>query len=432
MERMTVRLMAGLLVTTALASAALADFKADAVAEAKKIAEGQTLTGYIEVIGQNSGAEGETLQQVYAAFTEATGVEVRYTGTQDITAIVQARVQAGNPPDVADIALGEAQEYAAAGKLANLTAAFGADLAANFNAALLDTASHDGGVFGIYQGMNPFMVWYNPKTYTGPKEPKDWAELVKWTEEQAAAGVPVWCAAQGAGAGSGFPGAQIIDNIFLKLHGPALYTQWGKGELSWESPEVKSAWEEFGRVVATDGHLEGGPIGALSTSISTGYNGLTADPATCQIALWGAWVPGLIGETAKPGETIDFFRVPASKPEFYTSELFQSAISVGFDSRPETLAFLHFIASTPAQSYLASLNRWPVANKNVTPETYPSVALQKIAQVYFNSGEAEFAAGPNLLNGAATGSEYYKGVVAYMQDPSSLDQVLATIEAATK
>ena len=73
MERMTVRLMAGLLVTTALASAALADFKADAVAEAKKIAEGQTLSGYIEVIGQNSGAEGETLQQVYAAFTEATG-----------------------------------------------------------------------------------------------------------------------------------------------------------------------------------------------------------------------------------------------------------------------------------------------------------------------------------------------------------------------
>lgn len=433
------RLCAGLCVSTALATllatAALAQddaFHTAAVAEAKKIAEGQTLTGYVEMIGQNSGGEGETLQKVYAAFSEATGIEVRYTGTQDITAIVQSRVQAGNPPDVADIQLGEARGFAEAGKLANLTAAFGDELTANFNGQLLQTATQGDAVFGVYQGMNPFMVWYNPQTYTGPKEPKDWAELVKWTDDEAAKGNAVWCAAQNAGAGSGFPGSQIIDNIFLKMYGPELYAKWGSGELSWESPEVHAAWEEFGRVVGTDSHLQGGVMGALSTSIGTGYNGLTSDPATCQIALWGAWVPGLIGETAVPGKTIDFFRVPATKPDFYKYDLFQSAIAVGFNQRPETLAFLKYMASTPAQTYLASLNRWPVANKNVPAETYPSAVLQKIAKVFFNSGEVEFAAGPNMMNGAATGSEYYKGVVSYLQDPTSLDQVLATIEATTK
>ena len=122
------------------------------------------------------------------------------------------------------------------------------------------------------------------------------------------------------------------------------------------------------------------------------------------------------------GETIDFFRVRPSTPDAYKYELLQSAISLGFDDKPETLAFLEYIASTPAQTSLAS----PVANKDVAPEAYPSAVLQEIAAVYVNSGEAEFAAGPNLLNGAATGSEYDKGVVSCMQDPSTLDQVLAT------
>ena len=421
--------------STLLTAAVLAQdstYKDAAIAEAARIAEGLESGGYVEVIGQNSGAEGQTLQDVYAAFTEATGIEVRYTGTQDITAIVQSRIQAGNPPNVADIQLGEARDLASEGLLVDLSAAFGDELAANFNPMLLETASQDGAVFGVYQGMNPFMVWYNPKAYSGPEAPQDWQAIVDWTNTQAADGNAVWCAAQNAGAGSGFPGAQIVDNIFLKKFGPELYAQWGAGELAWTSDEVKWAFEEFGRVVAQDSHVQGGVIGALSTPISSGYTGLVTDPATCQISLWGAWVPGLIGEAAVPGENIDFFRVPAADPQFYEYELFQSAISVGFTDDPATRAFLQYIASTPAQTYLASLNRWPVANQNVPVDAYPSPLLQKIATEYLSTGDVQFAAGPNLMAGAATGSAYYKGIVSYMQNPGDLDNILAGIDATTE
>jgi len=436
---MTLKMLAGraaysAALSTLLTASVLAQdtaYRDAAVAEAARIAEGLEVGGYVEVIGQNSGAEGQTLQDVYAAFTEATGIEVRYTGTQDITAIVQSRIQAGNPPNVADIQLGEARDLAEEGLLVDLSGAFGGDLNANFGAMLLETASYDGKVFGVYQGMNPFMVWYNPKAYTGPVAPQDWQSIVDWTNAEAENGNAVWCAAQNAGAGSGFPGAQIVDNIFLKKFGPELYAQWGAGELSWTSEEVKWAFEEFGRVVMQDSHVQGGVIGALSTPISSGYTGLVTDPATCQISLWGAWVPGLIGETAVPGENIDFFRVPASDPAFYGNELFQSAISVGFTDDAATKAFLQYIASTPAQTYLASLNRWPVANQNVPSDAYPSPLLQKIAAEYL-SGDVEFAAGPNLLNGAATGSAYYKGIVSYMQNPGDLDNILAGIEATTE
>ena len=437
-SQFAVRLAYGVAVSAILSSVALAQdanpYRDAAVAEAKRIATeaGAQSGSYVEVLGQNSGAEGQTLQDVYAAFTEATGIEVRYSGTPDLNAIVQSRIQAGNPPNVADIQLGIAQDYAEQGLLIDLSAAFGDDLTANFGTQLLDTASRDGKVFGIYQGLNPFMVWYNPQTYKGPVAPKDWKDLVDWTNAEAEAGRPVWCAAQGAGAASGFPGSQWLDNVFLKKYGPELYQQWGSGELAWTSPEVKSVFEEFGSVVGQDSHIQGGVIGALSTPISTGYNALVTDPAGCQLTLWGAWVPGLIGDTAIPGENIDFFRVPASNPDFYNDELFQSAISIGFTDTPETKAYLRYIQSTAAQTYLASLNRWPVANQNVPVETYPSELLQKISTEFLQGSEVQFAAGPNLLAGAATITEYYKGVMTFLQSQGELDNVLATIEATNQ
>ncbi len=408
------------------------DYKAAAVAEAKKVAEGQNLSGSIEMIGVNSGVEGETLQQLYAAFTEGAGVSVKYTGSQDTNTLVQSRVQAGNPPDVADIQLGTAMEYAAQGKLIDLGAAFGDDLKANFDASLLDDASYNGKVIGIYQGFSNFMLWYNPANYSGPKDPTSWQQIVDWTKSQGDSGKTVWCAAQNAGAASGFPGAQFLENLFLKKYGPQLYKQWGEGTLAWTSPEVKDIWQQFGALIGNDKYVSGGVAGILADPIATGYNGLTAETPTCKAVLWGSWVPGLIGDTAKPGETIDFYRVPASDPQYAKSELFQSTVSIGFTDTTNTKAFLKWLQSTPAQAYLASLNRWPVANKNVAATTYSSASLQKVSQTYFGNSGTQLAVGPNLLGSAATQTAFYKGIVTYLQKPGQLDTVLAGIQATVK
>ena len=149
-----------------------------AIDEAKSIAGDQQLGGSIEFIGVNGGAEGDVLKGVYKAFTDATGTTVNYTGSQDIISIVQSRVQAGNPPDVVDQTIGVADQYAKQGKLMNLSEVVGQDaLTKAFGESLVDGVSNDGKVFGIYQGFNNFMVWYNPQTYKGPTDPKSWDEL---------------------------------------------------------------------------------------------------------------------------------------------------------------------------------------------------------------------------------------------------------------
>ena len=409
-----------------------ATYYKEAVAEAKKLASGKKLDGSLEMLGLNSGAEGQTLQQLYKAFTEGAGVTVKYTGSQDVSNIVQSRVQAGSPPDVADLPLGVALDYAKQGKVLDLSAAFGDELTANFSQAVLDDASHDGKVFGVYQGFSNFMLWYNPQSYSGPKNPTSWKQIADWTTAQADKGTPVWCAAQNAGPASGFPGGQFIENIFLKKYGPDLYRQWGEGTLPWTSPQVKDAFEQFGAIIGNDKSVSGGVAGILSTPIATGYNGLTASPAACQAVLWGSWTPGLIGATAKPGENIDFYKVPATDPAYADDELFQSSTAVGFTDNQTTKTFLQFIASTPAQTYLASLGRWPVADKNVASSVYPSKTLRKIAETYFGTSKTNLVVGPNSLADSAVEAAYWKGILTYLQNPSQLDQVLQSIQAAQK
>ncbi len=403
-----------------------------AVAEAKSIANGKKLDSSLEMIGNNSGAEGQTLQEVYKAFTEGAKVNVKYTGTSDVSSIVQSRLAAGNPPNVADIQPGIALQLAKEGKTVDLTAAFGDELKSNFDVALLDGVSYNGKVFGVFQGFSNFMFWYNPEAYSGPKDPTSWSQITDWTKEKAKAGTPVWCAAQNAGAQSGFPGAQFIENIFLKKYGPELYKKWGTGELAWTSPEVKDAWQEFGAIIGTDANVSGGVAGALSSPIATGYNGLTATPTSCQAILWGSWVPGLIGDTAKPGKTIDFFKIPATDPKYADDEMFQSTTSVGLKNNDTTKAFLKFMASDAAQRYLASLGRWPVADKNVEASTYPNVSLQKISKEFFGNSGTKLVVGPNSLANAATGAAFWKGVVSYLQNPSQLDSILQGIQATVK
>ena len=192
------------------------------------------------------------MQKVYSAFTEATGTEINYTGSQDSSNIVQSRVPAGNPPAVADLALGAAQGYAADGHLLDLTDPVGADvLASNYPDSPLDAASFEGSLFGIYQGFSNFMLWYNPSAYTGPAEPEDWQEIVDWTTSRAEQGLTTWGVAEESGASSGFPGAQLIEVLFARKYGPDLLREWGNGRLSWTSDEVRDAWQMFG-AFATD------------------------------------------------------------------------------------------------------------------------------------------------------------------------------------
>lgn len=401
-----------------------------AQAEAKQIMGHQKLSGSISVMGDNSGSEAALLQSFYQPFTAATGVKVNYTGSGDNLDVVQSRVAAGNPPDLVTTAPGVMREYSQTHKLLNLSSFMSSELNANFTPSVNATASIGNSVYGVYQGFNNMELWYNPKTYTGPKAGSSWQAVQAWTEKQGQAGKTAWCNAQGGGTSNGYPGELFIEALFAKKYGAALTEQWGEGKLPWTSPQVKDAFGMFGAIAANNAYVNGGVQGSLSQNTGTGSDGLVGNPTTCQAVIWGSWTGGLIATSAsgvKPGVNLASMQIPASTPKYADTETYSAEVTWAFKDSPETRALLQYIASDQAQALLASANHWPVADKNVPPSTYTDATLQNISKTYFTPN-IQLAAGPALLSKTAVVTGAAKAVVAYLENPSTLNSDLQTVQ----
>src|SRR5512133_3719810 len=75
---------------------------ADAATTASATAASQNLNGaHVRVLGLWSGPELSNFMTVKAAWEQDTGGIVDWEGTQDLPDALTARIQAGNPPDIA-------------------------------------------------------------------------------------------------------------------------------------------------------------------------------------------------------------------------------------------------------------------------------------------------------------------------------------------
>ena len=73
----------------------------------------------------------------------------------------------------------------------------------------------------------------------------------------------LWCLRLGSGAASGWPGTDWIEDLVLRQAGPDVYDKWVAGTQTWTSPEIKTAFETFGKVVSES---YGGPKAINSCS----------------------------------------------------------------------------------------------------------------------------------------------------------------------
>jgi alpha-glucoside transport system substrate-binding protein len=406
-----------------------------AVAAAKTAAGDATFDGTLDVVGIASGADGEVFAAAMAPFEAATGMTVNYVGTGDQATVVAAAVAAGNPPDVVDgQGLGLMLQYAQTGQAISLSDAIGDDvLAANFNPGLLDSATVNGKVYGIWNEADTFQVFYNPAQYDGPTD-GSWQDLMAWSDAKAAEGGPTapWCMGLESGAGSGFPAQGFIENLFVKQFGSDALAAWANGTMPWTSDEVKWAFQEFGKIATSDTLVSGGPQAVVSTSAFTFMDGMYTDPQQCQLTLWGNYAAGIVQAT-NPQATIpdglDFFDIPASDPAYAGALDVAGHVTFALNEDPATVAFMKYWATPEAQSLIAASGRYTVANVGVPLSAYPNDGMRNSAQLLLDA--TTVTPGPASAVPTAVNTAYLQGIMSYVQDPASLDAILAGIQEST-
>ena len=164
---------------------------------------GGQIGGTVSVIGSWGGSEQDSFQAMVAPFEAATGVDVQYTGTRDLTTVLSTGVASGILPDVGGLpTLGSLIDWTELGALKPLDdvldlAAYKADTAP----ALVELGTIDGKISGVFiKAAVKGLIWYNPKVYTGG-EPASWDAL---TATAAAPATDLWCIGLESGAASGW------------------------------------------------------------------------------------------------------------------------------------------------------------------------------------------------------------------------------------
>lgn len=398
---------------------------------AAEAAGGEQLGGSVGMLGVLGGEELDAFTSVLEPFETATGIDVQYEGTRDFAAVLQTRVDGGNPPDVvATPALGEMRALAEDGVLADLETVVGQDvLKEGFTPSLLETASLDGQVFGIFNTVNlGGLIWYNPTTYEGPTDPQSWEELQGWAQEQADSGATPWCVGLESGAASGWPASDFIDEILLRQAGPDFHERWREGEEPFTAPEVKQAFETYGETVRED-MVYGGRTTALSTNFAKAANPMFAEDPGCSIIQQATFMGGIILDSfanLEPETDLDYFPVPDYNTDFPGIRSISGEIVGVINDSPQAVALVKYLATAEAGTLVASTGRWLSPNQNVEQSAYQDPFLAKASQVLAEA-EGAYSLGNSLMPQTVVDAFWQAGV-EYTKNPEELDEILASIE----
>jgi alpha-glucoside transport system substrate-binding protein len=209
---------------------------------------GAKVGGTTSLIASWQGNEQDVLTQMLKPFEDKSGIQVNYTGSRDMMAIVTTRVAAGNPPDlVAFPNPAQMQELATKGSLKPLDGVLDmATIKSQYSPGWIDRGTVNGKLYGIFtKAAAKGFIWYDVQSgqsvgLTPSSVPTTWQGLLDLSNKIAQGGATQWAIGVESGAASGWVGTDWLENIFLKKYGPDEYMKWYKGELPWTSEEIKS------------------------------------------------------------------------------------------------------------------------------------------------------------------------------------------------
>jgi ABC-type glycerol-3-phosphate transport system substrate-binding protein len=211
------------------------------------------LGGEINILAVWADAEQEAFMSVIQPWVDSTGVTVNYEATRDINATLTTRLEGGNPPDVAGLpGPGAMAQFARSGDVLSLENVIDTDaMAEEWNEGLITDGSVDGHLVGVFIKVSPKgFIWYNPAQFEaeGYEVPSDSASMDALVEQIKEDGVTPWGIGLNSGAGSeGWPGTDWIEDFVIRQSGPEVYDAWWQGTHAWTSPEIKAAFEAFGK-----------------------------------------------------------------------------------------------------------------------------------------------------------------------------------------
>jgi alpha-glucoside transport system substrate-binding protein len=376
----------------------------------------------VTVVGTWGGSEQESFLAMVKPWEDKTGNKVKYTGSRGLGAYLTTAVQSGTLPDLAGLpGPGEMQGFYAQGALKAL------DDVLDMNTYTAETApafvdlgkAPDGKTIGVFiKSALKGLIWYNTKNFTG-EAPTSW-DAVMGTDKGNAENL--WCVALESGADSGWPGTDWIEDIVLRTAGPDVYDDWVAGKHKWNSPEIKAAFEAFGKVLDD---TYGGPTLINSTNFGDGGNPLFTDPPGCLFHHQASFITDFFKKQggAKDGD-FDFFPMPDMNADFAGAFTGAGDLFGLFSDKAAAKDLLKYLTTAEAQQIWVDRGGALSANTKVTK--YPDPVSERSAQILTTAKIFRFDGGD--LMPQAMKAAFFRAMVDFAEDQSKLDSILTSLD----
>ena len=384
----------------------------------------------VTVIGTWGGDEEKNFKAMVAPWEQQTGNTVKYTGTRDINTVLTTGVASGVLPDLAGLpGPGQMNQFAKAGALKPLDDVLDmAKYKEETAPALVSLGQVDGKTVGVFiKAAVKGLIWYSPKLHDySSAPPKTWDDLVSQAAANKGSAEQTWCIGLESGAASGWPGTDWIEDIVLRSAGPDKYDQWWAGKLAWTSPEIKAAFQQFGKVVDA---AYGGSNTVLTTNFEKGGDPLFKDPPGCVFHHQASFITGLGAFKSLKAETdYNFFPFPDIDPANAGAIEGAGDLFGMFHDTPEAKSLIKYLVTADAQNIWVKAGGALSANKNAN--AYPDNIAKRSAELLTNAKIFAFDASdlmPTAMNNA-----FWTAILDFVKNQSKLDSILANLDKVQK
>ncbi len=408
------------------------DFKA-AHADLK----GQTLT----IFGPWRGEDEALFQSVLAYFADATGVNVRYSSSENYEQQIVIDTQAGSPPNIAILPQpGLLADLAAKGFLVPLGDDTAKWVEENYGAgkSWVDLGSYKGKDGNKAYFAFPFkadvksLVWYVPENFeeAGYKVPESMEDLLKLTDQIVADGGTPWCIGLGSGGATGWPATDWVEDLMLRTQPLDVYQKWTTNEVKFTDPAVVAAINEFGKFAKNEKYVSGGVAAVASTDFRDSPKGLFDIPPKCYLHHQASFIPSFFPEGTKVGTDADFFYMPTydSKPDLGKPVLGAGTLVTITKEAPAAKAFVQFLQTPIAHEVWMAQSSFLTPYKGVNVETYANEQMKRQGEILTTATTFGFD-GSDLMPGKIGAGAFWTGMIDFVGGKSA-DQVAADIQKA--
>jgi alpha-glucoside transport system substrate-binding protein len=390
--------------------------------------QGQTLS----IFGPWRSEDQALFESVLAYFTQATGVTVNYSSSENYEQQIVIDTEAGSPPDVAILPQpGLIADLAAKGQLTPLGDEVGDWLLENYAAgqSWVDLATYAGadGTEAIYAFPYKIdvksLVWYVPDNFddAGYEVPETMEELKALTEQIVADGGTPWCIGLGSGGATGWPATDWVEDMMLRTQAPEIYDQWVSNEIPFNDPAVVGAIEEFGWFARNPDFVDGGPQAVGSTDFRESPNGMFASPPTCYMHRQASFIPSFFPAGTELGLDADFFYLPAyAEKDLGTPVLGAGTLAMLTRDTPAARAFIDFLQTPIAHEVWMAQSSFLTPYTQANLDAYGNEALRAQGEILTSATTFRFDAS-DLMPGAIGAGAFWTGMVDYVGGKSAED-----------